>query len=184
MKHKLLIVLFTAFVFFSCENNVSFVDERNDVQEKVMDSEHFIDLNSADSIASFINFSTLDKEGKTKSIGTKEIEEVKPILDEDANIVYYAINYKNGGFIILSADTRVNPVMAYSEKNRYPIEETAYPNGLIDWMAEAKDMIKEIRFKNIEQTIDVARSWEAEAISETIIEQSTENVSPLSFRIW
>lgn len=51
--------------------------------------------------------------GRTAS--TSEINEIETVADEDKSPLFYVINYKTGGFIIVSSDLRTMPVLAYSE---------------------------------------------------------------------
>jgi len=61
---------------------------------------------------------------------------------------------------MISADNRANPILAYSDTEKFPLDESTYPNGLVEWLVGSKDFIKNIRESNLEQTNQVARACE------------------------
>ena len=72
------------------------------------------------------------------------------------------MNYKDDGFIILSADNRIVPIQAFSLTGKFPIElmeSKELPSGLLDWFAESSEIINEIRALDEEQAESVAQLW-------------------------
>lgn len=82
-----------------------------------------------------------------------------PVKDEDDEIVYYINNYSEGGFVILAADTRSIPVLAYSFDNNFDTSAGDYPGGLVEWLVFAKNQIKEIRTKELSQPEEFVEMW-------------------------
>jgi len=115
------LILFAAIVFFSCEKN-DFTSSYNQRDQ--------VSLSDAKNIAETISLS-----GKTnlKSAGAqKRINDVD-IVWENKQPMYYIINFSdNSGFIILSADRRCMPILAFSETGSFN-KENAF-GGLADWM--------------------------------------------------
>lgn len=96
------------------------------------------------------------------------IENINSIPDEDGNIVYYIINYVDNGFVIVSADNRVKPILAFSEFDKFSFTESEYSGGLVQWIIDTKDFIKSIRSTNGEQTTEVANAWRPCALARTL----------------
>lgn len=89
----------------------------------------------------------------------KEIESVTEIPDANGVTAYYIINYKGSGFLILAADNRVNPILAYSETNCFPVDSGSRPEGLVDWMAGTIEHIETVRAENREQSAEMQIAW-------------------------
>ncbi len=73
--------------------------------------------------------------------------------------VFFKINYKKGGFLILSADKRVEPILAYSFINTIPINQNAYPPGFKIWIEYTKKQIDEIKTTNVGINIKAQNSF-------------------------
>lgn len=162
-------LLLLGVVMFSCS-------ERESIETKVQisQSENFVDFGEASSIASLIEYplSSKPKNASLKSKGVtttfKEIESVTEVPDENGITSYYIVNYEDDGFVFIAADNRANPILAFSDSEKFPLDESNYPNGLVEWLVETKEFIKIIRESNIEQTEQVAQSWEPCAIQRVI----------------
>ncbi len=50
-----------------------------------------------------------------KSSKFKKVKEIQSIPNEDKDNICYILNYEGGGFVILSADKRLMPVLAFSD---------------------------------------------------------------------
>lgn len=86
-----------------------------------------------------------------------EIEEIKDFIDKDGHIVFYAINFKrDAGFLLLAADRRLKPILAFSDKGAFNMHSEN--PGLQLW----KDIIAE-HFANVQQNdsahINVINQW-------------------------
>ena len=53
------------------------------------------------------------------------------VPDNNGNPSYYIVNYKDDGFIMISADNRTNPIRAYSLTQKFPMEADELPSGLL-----------------------------------------------------
>jgi hypothetical protein len=63
---------------------------------------------------------------------------IRQVLDtlavpNNTNPSYYIFNYVGGGFVIISADKRVEPILAYSD-NGYLPHTGKLPVGLLNWL--------------------------------------------------
>ncbi len=98
---------------------------------------------------------------------SKQVNTIHPITGGTDKALFYVVNYQGGGFVLLSAEKRVNPILAYSSQNDFPLREDTYPPGLVDWLEEYADMIIEARRLEIEPSDNLSRVW-SELISNTI----------------
>ncbi len=110
------------------------------------------------------------KSVSTKSLSSshKKLKNQKTFIDEYNQDVFYAINYKEGGFIILSADKRTMPILAYSIEGEFSLDESSYPLGLQDWLGNSKAYIKETRKNNRKLTNTDAKLWNLGTMNATI----------------
>lgn len=88
-------------------------------------SEFFVTRKKALTVAKNISFESTDL-SKERINSNKEIKEIFPVPDEKKNIVYYIINYVEGGFVILAADQRIDPILAYSENSYFRYKSSEY----------------------------------------------------------
>ena len=157
-------------ILFSCTQENIEANTPNE-KEPVEQSKHFVHEKEASDLAAAIQFPTqegsqLMARGVTNS--AKEVESITPVPDDRGNTSYYIINYVGGGFLILSADKRVNPVLAFSESNEFPVDAEEYPGGLVDWLVNEKDFINHVRDSIDEQPEDIAEAWQPREIERII----------------
>jgi len=112
-------------------------------------------------IALKIAQSFFKKENKTgKGINnTKTIDNIilhKTAKNENA---FYVINYKEGGFLIISADNRISPILAFSETDKFDTNLTKTPEPVIDWMESKKEQVQYIIDHNLKQNKNIALEW-------------------------
>lgn len=74
----------------------------------------------------------------------KQLSEYKLFL-RDGEPYYFIINYEGGGFIILAADKRSEPLLAYSFDSNFALDEANMPDGLIDWKNSTIGLIDSLR---------------------------------------
>ncbi|ADB38160.1 C10 family peptidase [Spirosoma linguale] len=91
---------------------------------------------------------------------SKKTQETFTKYDEYKNPLLYIITYKEGGFIIVSGDNRITPVLAYSDNNSFINKTDNMPSGLKDWFSSVEQVIKRIRKDNQEQDKTVKRVWD------------------------
>lgn len=168
---QLIILFFFGIFIFSC----SYDGQQNSQLQQ--ESDNFIKKNLAVKIANNISFKTNTSSSSKKNASTKKlIKEILPVKDENAEIVFYIINYENGGFIILSADNRISPILAYSDANEFRTSSNNYPSGLVEWLSLLKDTIKSVREKNLKQSKELKQEWDS-FYSQKILYQTNLNSS-------
>jgi len=100
----------------------------------------------------------LNREDYTES---KTIEEIRAFSAGQRNPVFYIVNYRGGGFAIISGDKRMDPVLAYSQINTFELDLPIYHPGLVDWLEEIARIIIDLREENERPTEVIAAKWEA-----------------------
>lgn len=93
-----------------------------------------------------------------KSEGDKKIiKDVRSFYSEDGAIVFYIVNYEDDkGFTLLSADRRMKPILAFSDKGAFD-EKTDNP-GIQMWFDIIKENFKGAQ-RQAEAHIDIVNYW-------------------------
>lgn len=159
MKKKQSVILILILIaLFSCSKEDQIENSNINVQE------NFVELAQVKEIANGINFET--KNNSTASKGTniksskRTIEAINEVRNEEGKISFYIINYIEGGFILLSADKRTEPILGFSKNGKFVFDEDSYPLGLKFWMKDAKKQITDIQNSNIQQSEKDKLAWE------------------------
>lgn len=144
MRLVYLVQLAIIFLLFSCINDYDI--QKSELTSKV--DSNFISLDRVRSIAEAYEFKNVNTRG---IIGKKKVENIYSLKKRSDLPEMYIVNYEKGGFLIVSADKRLNKILAYSEKNSFPIDETIeIPEGLTNWVDGYAFLVDSIRKYNIE----------------------------------
>jgi len=135
--------------FYSCQ------DQTDDFMQ-VQDANHYVSIEKAKDIAQMLEVTAEAKtEGKER-----KVKEIRGVPDKNSQDAFYIINYEKGGFVIISADNRVEPILAYSEDNEFPLDAEYFPSGLVGWLYDTKEKIETVRVANETQSEEVAMVWD------------------------
>ena len=80
-----------------------------------------------------------------------------PLRGNVTEPAYYVFNNPDGGWVVLSADDRVSPVIGYSQEGRFEVEDM--PNNISVWMDGVSEMIGQIRASDSEAPAQVKEAW-------------------------
>jgi hypothetical protein len=142
-------------VFVGCSDDFSSSQDKGK-DTKTQGSEYLFTLQEALSLAEKINpFPFPGDVAATKS-ASKHIQTYQSVGEKQP--FFHIITYQEGGFVILSADKRLSPVLAYSDEDPFVFDEEM-PPGLVGWMDNVSQMITEIRLKNEEPDEKVLAEW-------------------------
>lgn len=149
-----LLLLGILFSFFSCGDT-----NENDIQT----DPHFVDKKSITSIVSQLEIPVISlRQSPThteKTYETKKVKNTIPIYGRNKSMEsFYIVNYEGGGFIIMSADNRVAPILAYSDEGNLALGDEL-PGGFVEWMEDLTLHIDDIRSSEIERSGNVADEW-------------------------
>ena len=162
---QLSLLIFVVLFTFSCSKD-------NELEKtKFLANENFMELSTIKEIASNINFPVKEDSSSLKSTTTqaKSINSINEIRNKSGKTSFYIINYNEGGFVILSADKRTQPILGFSINNNFLVDENSYPLGLEMWMDDAIEQINDIQLSNIEQSPKEKIAWDL--VQQSIIEE-------------
>lgn len=133
--------------------------EKENVQTQTKEDKNFINHENAISIALDLQFpvgkNNLSKTKDKIFLSNKKISDTKDVKDDSGTSVFYVINYQEGGFVILSADKRIEPVLAFSSTSSFPVDSEFYPSGLVDWLSNQRDRINYVRKVGSKETYEI-----------------------------
>lgn len=118
-------------------------------------SKFFVDERAAVKLLSGVH--SIEQNARTTESRERRIEEVKSFKNEKGKTVFYIINYEDReGFVILSADKRLKPILAFSEDGSFG-EKTDNP-GIQLWFDIIKENFNGAQ-RQSEAHIDVINHW-------------------------
>ena len=170
-KLSLLLII----TIYSCST-----DENNKLGEDIVQTKNVVSFEEAQSIATSIKFSQthVDLTQRGKQSKSKEIESEKKISSKNGvTDLLYVINYKGGGFVIISADKRTYPIRAFSETGKFSIKKEDQPSGLTDWLNNNVKEITQIKSSGTTQSKLIAKAWQNANIQKIIDQNLAGNSS-------
>ncbi|MHB0755334.1 C10 family peptidase [Polaribacter sp. M15] len=127
--------------------------------------ENFIELSFVKKISKEILFE--DKKNINKSTKSKKLidqkrtpKDISEVKNDKNKTTFYVINYNEGGYILLSADKRTQPILGFSEKGEFIVNDNIYPIGLKFWVKDVKKRIGDIQDSDIKQSKKNKLAWE------------------------
>lgn len=103
------------------------------------------------------------------------------IISEDEVAVYYVFNVNNG-FIIISADDAVFPVLGYSFTSKYTGGN--FPLAYKNWMIQYKEQIVYVKEKKQTASKQVKKIWQKYAAENFIPDKEIQSVEPILQSTW
>ena len=103
-----------------------------------------------------------------KKSSVKEIKDYLTIRDDNDEDLFHIINYKEGGWVIMSANKKVDPILAYSEDSYFPIyslsagnieDNEDIPLGVRDWFYSTKTGTEE-KIASEESDLSIESQWD------------------------
>ena len=153
-------IFVASFVLYSCEDLLNNPDDQHDeyfVEEElaiiVAENLLFTEPFSGDTTTVFLTL-------KDFSIA-KKVEEIRSIKDSNGKVALYIVNYQDGGFVVLSADKRMEPVLAHSEINSFPMDAEFFNLGLLLWIDDFLAHIENKRQSQQEPMKIIQEYWTA-----------------------
>lgn len=156
--------LFSMIVLFTVILSSCIVE--NDREET--DDEFFIDQETATIVAENLLFpETSDVASEAVKLRvsdynqSKTVNSIEPLTNKDGENVMYIVNYVERGFVILSADRRMDPILAHSIKNSFDTKQSLYNPGLVAWIDEFSSIISSIRQSDKETSGISEKLWDS-----------------------
>lgn len=139
-----------------------------------------------------VNLETAKKTGekfiKESTVLGAEKSSVNAILaytlsSSDGNPCIYVFNIENDGFVIVSAEDRIKPILAYSTEG--PFNNSDIADGFQYTLFSYREEIEYIRDNNIAVTQDIVKEWESVKNTGRInSKKNNRTVAPLLETTW
>ncbi|MFC2096400.1 C10 family peptidase [Bacteroidota bacterium] len=156
LKHLLAILVVSA-ILFSCQEDDSVLNISFQTNENIISEEFAYEI--AENLVSqssncYFEASTV-KSGKH----AKKVKSIKNIKTKKLKNAIYIVNYEPNGFVLISADKRMDPILAFSEDNSFQTD-TEYPDNLKYWLESTVTQIEYVIENNLSQTEEIDLLWE------------------------
>ena len=154
----LTLLTLTLLLFFSsCSKNEQLQPEGSAIVKLEETSNFFISKKDVVKLLSVDIVSRIDQNARTAALPKKAVENISDFVDQDGQVICYIINYKDSlGYTVLSADRRLKPILAFSEKGNLS-SKTDNP-GLLLWFDFVRENFKGVQKDKI-ANIDVVNYW-------------------------
>lgn len=122
-----------------------------------------VPIDVADQVASAFSISndtlSTDVKNLRKSGERKTKKSTETVVDEEGNPLYYIINFKEDGYVVVSADYRAIPIIAFNDTGELLYERDKGINGLAVWFEQSKEQIKDIKKSNKDVEKVIKKAW-------------------------
>jgi len=142
-----------------------------------------VDTTTAKTVATnfFLSRASQSSQLRVISLATKQIE-LKLVHQEFENgnnlnnsePYYYVYNVQgNNGFVIVSADDNVTPVLVHSFEGSYDVNNL--PPAFVDWMENYKIQIRFIKANKLIQKSNIKSAWQRSLMKNSLTNNTTTN---------
>lgn len=146
------IPILTIILLFSCSGE-------NEFESTNPSQENFVSLSLARGVAKNIPLALKGAFSKKEASSVLTVESIYESKNDQGKTCFYVINYIEGGFAIISADKRTQPILAFSENNKFIINESSFSPGLKFWINDTEKQITKIQNSNIRQSEKEKIAW-------------------------
>jgi hypothetical protein len=154
-NHRFYLLLFLIFASLISSCN----QENTSEGDLTQNSKNLITEDLALKISSNILFKQNAATSKNAAPSKRKVKNLKPVKYKNEENLFYIVNYEDGGFVILSADNRLFPILAYSDTSVFRTDSNDYSSGLVGWLSATSDTIRSLRKSNIVQSVSVKKEW-------------------------
>ena len=147
---KIIFILLFAVTFESCDKNEKQIEVQNYLilkDDAIKAANTFFEINKS--------LNALRRLNNVKTV--MEVVEIKASNEENA---LYIINYNGGGYAIVSADQRINPILSYSDSESFKTNITELPPPVKDWLLSEVDLVSYKKMTNATQDLSVKSEWD------------------------
>ncbi|GMT46403.1 MAG: hypothetical protein IEMM0006_2235 [bacterium] len=136
--------------------------QRTDLVLPKQAQNYVVTKDQALSAATNFDFLANKAKGNLKSSAkTRKVSSVDEVKDQDGEPLFYIMNYDSSGFVIVSGDNRVRPILAFSKNHSFKMDKKALDNtGLGYWIYATKNGIRKIRKKGLKQNPSIKEVWD------------------------
>lgn len=140
---------------------------------KVDDAQQIVDLHSitpAVAIDVAARFTDRNNGYVAKAVSRSTLP-IETIRDNNDNVIAYAVNYEDGGWVVVSATKAYYPILAYSDEGQFAFDKSDQTTGLEIWIDEIGLAIESADSFDDETTSQIALEWleyQTESLSTSI----------------
>lgn len=87
----------------------------------------------------------------------RDIRSVKTRAMSEQQPPFYVFNRKGGGFVIISGEDAINPVIAYSYDNQFSVENM--PDNVSYWFDRVRGAVQYVRKNGVKQSAQTTMAW-------------------------
>ncbi len=171
-KIRIIIGVVCSIIFYSCEKTENKNEEKNIVFKSEARTESLrkgngivpieIALDLAEKFNPQIFFDQNNKTNYSKKVsslnGNNKIKNQTIIKDSNDIPAFYIFNYQdNAGFIFISADYKMQPVLAFFENGEF--KKDIIPGGLMMWVDKTIENIEILRAGKYDNSTDANFAW-------------------------
>ena len=126
------------------------------------------------------------RNAKTATKSLKDVRVVSKFVQQTADAPnYYIFNLQPTGFVIISADDRYNPILAFSDESHIDFDNETVNIGLMGTLSRHEQRIEYLRKNNIKAPAAVQTEWKKlRSGSATRSSRSNVQVGPLTTTTW
>lgn len=122
-------------------------------------------------------------ESQTGNTSLKAILHYKKV-DPDGTVAFYIFNFlAYQGFVIVTGDDNLEPVIAYSTESNFDID-IASQSGVSVWMSDIHEQVKSIMKQNLKADTRISNLWTAYSSGTLITNPQSASVLPLLTTKW
>ena len=99
--------------------------------------------------------------------------------------VFYVFTFTNGGFVMVSAESGLTPVLGYSFDETY--SEENQPANVTYWFNQFKNQAEYVRQNKLQPEAEILRKWDhytMDVFSRSRFNKEDEGVGPLLTTVW
>lgn len=166
-------IILILYLLSACESeNITQINQESDTSNVIGQlefTENFISediaIVAAENFSEKFNFEFYkmlkNEPAKNKDNSSKKVDNILSLKDDENKPALYLINYKGGGFTIIPADNRINPILAYSDTKKMPTNmEESLPGGLEIWLKLYLANVDSLRNEKRKSNNKIHSGWE------------------------
>jgi PKD repeat protein len=113
-----------------------------------------------------------------------QLSEIPVIYGEKSKAELYIFNAEKTGFVIISGDKRVFPLLAYSKKGRIQNDTNNWSPSFKAWLEMYAEQISLIKSGNAPKQTDLDEKWEGFLSGDKLHLKNTKDVAPMLTTNW
>lgn len=150
MRKNLVFYLFLSILISCSVEEPEKSDMKNDAFDEIA-LESDVDMSVIDNIARKYSSKPMTKSGGYM---------LSSIRDENGDVAMYVINFADdAGFVVVSATKKYEPILAFSDKGNFNVNDENMPDGVKQWKIDVVDVINKHKSFPADSALRYASFW-------------------------